>query len=168
MAIAENGENRRLTPGDIVTGVRRGVGWVRQHPRESLIWGGFYAIIVTIPVASTIYNNWEAPIRKAEAEQRASAQATATSIALDAITQDYRETGGIDLLRQQASYLVTQRGSARLAASDGVLIDNAWARIRKDGCEPLETLKVPEVPGEHPWDRPKVQGAYLVRVNPNC
>lgn len=166
MSVAENGDSRRLTPADVVTGVRRGVSWVIQHPKESLIWGGFYTLIAATPIGSSIYSNWEAPIRKAEAEARESAQATATAVVLADLTRDYNETGGVDITRQQESYLVIPRGSARIAGSEGALLDSAWARVKKDsGCQPSETIILPEVPGAHPWDRLIAPKSYVVRIS---
>lgn len=163
MSVAENGESRRLIPADVGRGIRLGANWVRRNP----ILAGVYFLILSIgPVYQGVDAHFFAPGRRDEAAERASAQATATAVAVDSLNRDYSETGGVDIVRQQESYLVIPRGSARLAGSEGALIDNAWARVKKDsGCQPSETVILPEVPGEHPWDRVVAPKSYLIRIN---
>lgn len=166
MTVAENGNQKGLTPADIGHAVGRGINWVRENPRISLAYGAFGTLIFASATVPKIIYTIRQPAMEAEKQARIAAEATATQTAIDLVTRDYEQTRGVDIVRQKESYAVTLRESARLAPSEAALIDNAWARVRSDsGCQPTETIILPAVPSPQIWDAPKAPKTYVIRIH---
>lgn len=156
-----NRAERGFELNNITQPVRSLFRYARENPRETVAFGAFMLAIgsmgIFIPTLGERSNQQFA--------ERAAAQATATALAAEDLRRDYSETGGINLIRQRESYLVSLRASSSLAASDSELLDIAWARIRQEsGCQPVETFIQPEISG-HPLPPPGTPKSIVVRIS---
>ncbi len=138
MALAENGDQPRRNLLEFARDIRNStVKFIKQNPMPI-----FLAVFPSlfVGVTSIGYTVFFMPQDIAEKQKRDEISATATTVAQDKIRKDYLETGGLNILRLQKSFVFTPRESARLAASDEELRDNAWLLAEEQGCQVLETF----------------------------
>lgn len=110
MAIQENGNISRTGLQEIAYLSRVGMNWARNNPGWAISYGIIGGFIFTLPAGTILISQRDEPVRRAEADHRASVQATATAIEIASIARDYKETGGLDPRRLKESFYFTQRG----------------------------------------------------------